>query len=86
MTDRELADKWREAGRNSLRVLPVALIVFIALSLVVYFEKLYRSEDAFLSGVLMGTLGYWAILEIMTIARSGVLRSGYENRGERGPE
>lgn len=69
VNERVLVEEWWAVRRRSLHILPVAVVLFVALGCVTYFERLYQSEVGFIPGVLVGTLGYWVILEAMTVVR-----------------
>lgn len=73
MDEQFLADEWAKSRSRSRQMLPVAATMFAALVAVVSFAGLYRSDSAFLVGVLVGSLGYWVILEALTIVRVGRL-------------
>mgnify|MGYP000602939074 CR=1 FL=1 len=73
MDERTLADEWREVRLRSRRILPVAIVLFVAVASVVSWGELHSSEFGFLSGVLVGTFGYWVTLEAMTVVRMGRL-------------
>lgn len=73
MDERKLAEEWGAMRRRSMRAFPIAVVMAVVLGGVVYVEELYRSDAAFLIGVLVGSIGYWAVLEAMTILRVGRL-------------
>jgi len=56
-----------------MRALPIAVAMALALGAVVWAEGLYRSDAAFLAGVLIGAVGYWTVLEAGTIISVGRL-------------
>jgi hypothetical protein len=78
MNERKLADEWRAMRRRSLSVLPVAIALLLATCGVVLFEGLHLSDVGFIPGVLVGTFGYWAVLEAMTVIRVGRLLQAAE--------
>ncbi len=73
MDKHKLAAEWVAMRRRSMWALPFAVAMLLVLGGVVWVEGLYRSDAAFLCGVLVGLAGYWTILEGMTIVRVGKL-------------
>lgn len=71
MGDSQLAEEWRAMRGRSLQALPLAVAMLAILGGVVYLEGLHHSEMGFLAGVLVGFAGYWTVLEMMTIYRTG---------------
>lgn len=71
MNDSKLAGELAEMRRGSLRMLPVATAMLLALCAVVFVGGLHSSEVAFIPGVLIGLTGYWTLLELMTFVRLG---------------
>lgn len=84
MNERILVEEWYSLLRAARRMFPIAAMLFIALGMIVYREGLHRTEFGFLSGVLLGILGYWAILEAMTVVRIGRLLRKAEQDSRRG--
>ena len=73
MNDQMWVHQLRMSRRRSMSMLPVALILVSILGGVVLLEGLHLSDVGFLPGVLVGALGYWVVLELMTIVRIGRL-------------
>lgn len=73
MNERMLAEEWVAMRRRSMRVLPMAVLIWAVLGGVVYFERLHESEAGFLSGTLFGITTFWVVLEVMTVVRVGRL-------------
>lgn len=73
MNESRLETELRRMRTNSLRMAPIAAVVFAALAILVVSERLDVSEHGFLAGLLLGVSLYWAVLEPMTAFRIGKL-------------
>lgn len=83
MNEKLFVGEWEATRRRSVQALPVAVVLFVALSAVVVVENLHQSEFGFLAGILVGIHASWAVLEVVTILKvSRLLRRAAATGGE----
>ncbi|MBI1374009.1 MAG: hypothetical protein GC159_14905 [Phycisphaera sp.] len=71
MNESMLVEEWKRTRKQSLAMLPVAVVMLAALGVTVWLGGLYKSDTSFMPGMLVGIAWFWVVLEWMTIVRTG---------------